>query len=1702
MRKIFYHGVFAVFVISNFVLSVANGADYIWVEGESTEAVNVEADLSGRGSKQFLSGGAWLEISIAGGDLKEVPEGGAIVKYNINAETEDNYELWIRLGYDFLRSRFEWRMDGGEWTAVEPEELTLNPVEIAPWCPVAWLKLDSIQLSQGEHTLEFRNYADRQGKRIRFALDAICLYPGEFRPNAWYRPDDDSWKDEDAAAAAGTVFEIPESPGDGQRQSTLLSGLWQVGRYDEEGLIQDRTKPIASVPPADELRWTSLKVPGDRNALRPDLTMARRFFYRTRVHVPESHEGRRLLLHFESTSLMATVFVNGKQCGFNDLPFVPWDCDITDAVQYGEENEVWVGIKDWGYAYSEKISGQNARFFFNQPAVMSGGAPVDYVFRTIGGHRTGIIEKVALQSVGEVYVDDVFCKPSFRNKTLELEITLKNTTDEQQTVTLQNRVEPLEGGEAEKIFDEQVVTMAAGETKVLTLSEEWENPRLWWADDPFQYNVHTRVQTGDVSTDEKQTKFGFREWWIDGDQFYMNGIKQRLHSDLVHYGFSDRDLKKGTTVDDVFATWKQNGQNMFRFRFQPYWGGMDDGEALDEFDKHGIHVRREIARLDGQVFNTAIWYTDPETGEKGVNEDLMRNWRRQAQARVRAERNHPSIFIWESDNESIMLWGMSKAIREGVTPAWYQTAEAVRDVDPTRSIVTGGGVALNDDSYPTYGVHYFCVDFREYPDEAYSLEKSRDNAVKRRGFPITLGTKPIFMSEEFYAPGKPDALFATVAGEKVFTGRKGVKEGWDILAGMFSQAYRWGEVGAWHFWGTFGERCYQSWQPVACFSRRWNWSLAEGKKYEREFGVFNETRFDEPIEVSIDLATASETIFSDNRKVKVAPGAYETFKVNFELPKVDVRTPANLTIVCSREGKEVYRDDKEVYILNTDTEIPSMDGKRLIVFDPNGEAIWRLNALDVDFAMAQSLEELPGDFDVLLIGRNALTPETAKSQTFMRLAASGKRVVVLEQENPIPASSLPADLEPTDYTGRIAFGENVTHPVMDGLDQPDLFTWEGADQMDHVVYRKVYRKATRGAVSLVQCDEGLAYTAMALCPVNDGMILLSQMAVGEKVTYEPAAQRLFDNMVAYAVDYSLPDRSVGVLLDDPLKRSILDNIGLNFSTGDNAVEMIESGKYEILVIEATPANLQALAGAKDAVNAFTARGNWLMLWGLTPEGLDAYNKLVGLDHLIRPFRLEKVIKTSGDPLMAGVPASTLQLMTTQKFHSHTGQTFRDWNLFSYVLDYDDVAPFAKFPAPSYFGADNEPDDYFNAWDNLPMNMVNNLTTDDYWTYGFSIHLYDNDPTKWELQLPREETITQFSIIVNRIYHEVTRIRLTFDGKPDTQIMLDLTDEAGRQDFDIPEVKASRIGIEILDWQTRGNRDVIGINNIWITGKRDEDFRKAVIPLVNVGGIMKYPNGEGGIVLNQIKPMEREFMAENAEKKRILVAALLRNMGAGFTSSRVILPGMDLAYDPVMMKDYVNLFLDNDHNWPDPQADMRDLPLGRQVIKGVEYDIYEYTTALYPHAVTLKGVVQKSDKDVELPEKVEGMKIARKADALFFLHTYLEKQEWKRPKKNKTAKPPVVFQYVVNYVDGQHQIVPVRLQQDVDVWLQRDQKDLSNARLMWDRRVKGAESAAVWQMVWSNPRPDVEIKSIDLQYPTGGFKWGSPVLLGITAAIER
>ncbi len=406
---------------------LAGMTPFVWLEGEHPASTNVKLNLAGWGNKQFLSGEKWLHLSLDADKIeKELPAEGGLIRFDFDVKDHGNRDIWARIGFEFTRSLFDWRVDEGSWTTVGPDELTSDLMEIDFFCEVAWLKLGQCALAPGPHHLEFRmpkrKDAKGQYQRVLFALDAVCISPGDFHPNGKYKPGEDGRNARDREAG-NVVFQLPEPGPDGMRSTLPLNGVWEICRDDEQqpGPVAE---PIHELPAKPV--WRAIAVPGDKNTLRPDLVFAHRVWYRTRVNIPSAAAGHSFFLVFPQNNLNTTVYVNGVLCGFDKNPFARVQIDVSKAVKPGT-NELLVGIRDAWYGYSASPTDpMKLRRRWNLPKKFFGDGFQDLAYPIWSHAESGILVTPTLIAAGSAYVADVFCKPSVAHQSLEVDVTLAN----------------------------------------------------------------------------------------------------------------------------------------------------------------------------------------------------------------------------------------------------------------------------------------------------------------------------------------------------------------------------------------------------------------------------------------------------------------------------------------------------------------------------------------------------------------------------------------------------------------------------------------------------------------------------------------------------------------------------------------------------------------------------------------------------------------------------------------------------------------------------------------------------------------------------------------------------------------------------------------------------------------------------------------------------------------------------------------------------------------------------------------------------------------------------------------------------------------------------------------------------------------------------------------------------------------------------
>ncbi|MHB1157985.1 MAG: glycoside hydrolase family 2 TIM barrel-domain containing protein [Phycisphaerales bacterium] len=1640
----------------------AEPAGHCWMEGENPTHASQKVSGAGAGHAEWLSDGKWLLVSIEAGKVdKEVPEDGIVLTYDFTTNAAGTYEIWNRIGFEFVRSAFDWRIDGGEWKRIEPTDLTTDCMALSRWTEVAWLEMGEADLAAGRHQLQIRlpklKNAKGQFERVLYASDALCVYRGKFAPNSKFKPGEDYRTDADRQAAEH-VFVMPAPVKSQDRVALPLNGQWEVCRDDEQNPPADIAVPMQRMN--EQAAWSAIAVPSDRNKSRPDLLFAHRLWYRTRVNVPAGYAGRSMFVTFPLNSLNTTVYVNGQLCGFGKNPLARFDVDVSKAIKPGQVNEILVGIRDAWYGYqTDPKNPMMLRKVFNTPPEYFHQGWQRLVYPIWGRSESGILDTPTLTAAGPVYAGDVFVKPLVADKRLAAEVTLTNPTDAAvagQVVC--EAVDPTDGKVAVTL-PAGAFSLEAGATQTVEIAGLWTDAKLWWPDAPNLYDLRVTVRTGEKVLDVSDTRFGYRQWTMDGTDFKLNGVKYRAWADCFSVSGKDAWL-------DFYH---KTHQTMMRF-WGIHWGpatDMSPNQVLDWSDAHGVVVRR-TGILDGELMS---YQPLPE---------LAGHWKDQVVAWVRGERNHPSIMIWSLENEFQFVNIINMGQCDKWEPVTKEVAAAVEKVDPTRPLMIDGGGALKDNSLPVHGDHYTTGPITEYPNLAYEAN-TKGGGRNRWEWDQK---RPRFIGEEIFLAGNHPEL-SYLGGESVFIGKTGNLPAAGLWARILTEGYRWFGVGGFHYWmghtdtdGSF----YNSFSHRAVFCRQWDWSFGSGQKITRTFGIFNDTHSNDPITFTWKLAIGDQVVASNTTEHAVPAGENEKFNVELTLPATKQRLEGTLSLDLSVKGRPVYHDVKQVSVLPTADDQPlpaglaALKAKDLLVYDPNNSVIPFLQQRHIAFTALNDIATLPDAGRILLIGTDAIHVADSTSSKFAAYVATGRRLIVLDQKNPLKFQALPAVIDAAVNTGQVAFGENMDHPLLAGLRQKDFFTWGH----DALVYRNAYQQPQSGAKSLVQCHDQLNYSALIEVPVNDGLMLLNQLLVGEKLADCAPARQVMLNLLNHAATYKLFHRPVAAVAADlPTLSAALDGMGLQYSPVTDPLAAISSDKTGIVVMSASPANLKILAENLPKLHAFTQAGGWIIFNNLTPDGLADYNKIVGVEHMIRPFKRQRItFPPVRNSLSAGLTSRDIVLYTSKRIFGFRDGNYTVGDQFSFIVDLEEVAPFAKSS--------------FHAYDNI----VNGFVGADGWPLIIDFPIpQDGKPFNIQLDFPVPQTLTQYTHIASMNYNPTTRVNLIFDGDEADKLPLTLQPDGSEQTFDInPPRPAKHLTIQIAGWQLEPGKPLnIGIDNIYIKVQRSPEFHEKVKPMLNIGGLVSYPQGAGGIVLCNLLFKGNEEVPENLLKKRRILAVILDNLHAPFAGGKTIIAGANLNYQPIDISQSATAYRDDKGWFGDKNFTFRELPTGRHTFAGVPFDVYEFATSPVPTVVMLAG------KDVpgNLPAEVKAIVVNRKADAMFFLQAARidRKRNADDLKKNRAFE---LCRYVVHYADGKQEVVPIFAELDIESYKQATPRPVPGAQIAWTRPYEtGNVSAVAYSKQWNNPRPDVAITTIDLL--PGKDNAGVPALLALTAA---
>src|SRR6476469_5562839 len=120
----------------------------------------------------------------------------------------------------------------------------------------------------------------------------------------------------------------------GTRERKNLSGLWRFAP-DQQGEGRTAKCFLRSLSDAREMA-----VPASYNDVAADSAVRDHIgdvWYQRTVWIPRGWDGRRIVLHFESATHRATVWIDDVEVVSHEGGYTPFEADITDHVRPGQE---------------------------------------------------------------------------------------------------------------------------------------------------------------------------------------------------------------------------------------------------------------------------------------------------------------------------------------------------------------------------------------------------------------------------------------------------------------------------------------------------------------------------------------------------------------------------------------------------------------------------------------------------------------------------------------------------------------------------------------------------------------------------------------------------------------------------------------------------------------------------------------------------------------------------------------------------------------------------------------------------------------------------------------------------------------------------------------------------------------------------------------------------------------------------------------------------------------------------------------------------------------------------------------------------------------------------------------------------------------------------------------------------------------------
>jgi beta-galactosidase len=986
----------------------------------------------------------------------------------------------------------------------------------------------------------------------------------------------------DAALPAGVVLNWDRTDiktVNAKRAQVSLDGVWRFAPAAEG----------AAEPP--KVGWAYIRVPGDWQ-VRPgkgsglvalaggpqwdlyDGASVSRAWYQRQVPIPASWQGRTISLRFDRVCTDAIVYVNGKRCG--ELAW-PWgSVDITSAVKPGQTADVRVLVA--AIADAEKVG------TFWQSALSA-----TVTFSSAGLRTRGLAGRVYLESrSSEARVTDVFVRTSTRKKNVSLDVELIGVKQAGPVRVVAEMLD--ERGVVERSFTAEA-TLAAKETQTLALSWDWADPRLWDVGRPNLYTLRLKV-AGAGLDDEYDQGFGFREFWAEGRNLYLNGTAIRLRQPCFYHG-------PRMQVGDTFS--EMGSPNV-----DTRGDASDSGHELDDADRKGYLVAEYVLNANKYMI---------QTGGRIVWEQNRQRALDRAAVWMRHDRNHPSVVMWvagfnffnnavDADPRHVGRrgWAQGDERWQRLLGFGKEMFDGLKTLDPTRVYYSHAGADTGD--VYTMNCYLDLIPLQEREDWLSAWAERGEMPIAmvefgtpmdctyrrgRHGFESNITSEPllteyaaIYFGTDAYTAEEPkyrQYLRSLFRGGMLYQSSENKLDEY-ANNHKIQQLFR---VNTWRSWRTAG---------LPGGLRTWSWmqdALKEvngptlawiagpsgaytakdhhfrpGQAIDKQIVLINDTRAPQDFTAAW-TATVGGKLAGQGRtqgKLDVSEIRLIPFQVVAPVVGAGGNADGQIALTTTISGAS-HQDTFAFRVFGEDR--PGRG--EIAVVDPSGLTRKMLEGMGYQ-TRPWNGEGAP----LVVVGRNALKDDAALATRLEPYVRSGGRALVCAQDPAWMTRALGWRVCPK--VARRVFP--VLAPVNFGLDADDLRDWTGSSTLIEAYPEYVgnylrgnereqpyagWRWGNRGGVSsaaiekphrsgwrpLLECEFDLAYTPLMELDYGRGRLTVCTLDLEDHVVADAAARRLAGRILDDALHRPLSPRvSHVVYVGGPAGAGWLDKIGVSY----------------------------------------------------------------------------------------------------------------------------------------------------------------------------------------------------------------------------------------------------------------------------------------------------------------------------------------------------------------------------------------------------------------------------------------------------------------------------------------------------------------------------------------------------------------------------